>query len=112
MNSKATMLNYRENGKPGELADLEAQRDNMIKANCVYRTAVKMGIDSYENASLNDLLTISKNCELDYTTSLFVDAINWTPAYAFEQAPFGGYSMSNLDAKILRVSKEIAGATQ
>lgn len=100
MNSKATMLRYRENGKPGKLADLEAQRDNMLKANCVYRMAIKLGIDSYANASLNDLLTISKNCELDYTTSLFVDAINWKPAYRFEQAPFAGYSLSNMDTRI------------
>ena len=109
MNGKANMLRYRAetHGEPSidKLADLEHQRSNMKKANCVYRMAVKLSLKDYDSASINELLTISKNCELDYTTSLFKDAVNWKPAYAFERGPFGGYSLSNIEQRIARAAQ-------
>lgn len=89
-----------------KLAGEVASRDAMKAANKAYRDAAKRGLAG-QPATDELVEELAQKHGLTDDLTLVRKAVEWTPDYSFQKAPFEGYSFSNLGANIRRIQKRI-----
>lgn len=91
------------------LAELEAQREGMKKANKAYQAARKLGVASkpLDEIPVEALEKIAKVSGLPIGDRALVAAVTWVPNYSFERGPFIGWPLQNLGGNIRRIEGRI-----